>query len=128
MKQSLIILFSVIAFSAFGQNVNIKKLSIQDVGGVEYYVSADTTLEGQIIVRLTPVADQVALLADKLAQVEQEISSYDSRISELQNAKKDAQSRKKEIEKLQGKLQAAPKSTPPTATPQRVKKAKPTKQ
>lgn len=111
MKQSLLILLSVIALSAFGQNVNIKKLSIQDVGGVEYYVSADTTFEGQIIVRLTPVADQVALLADKLAQVEQEILSYDSRISELQNAKKDAQARKKEIEKLQGKLQAAPKST-----------------
>ena len=111
MKHALLILFSVIALSAFGQNVNIKKLSIQDVGGVEYYVSADTTFEGQIIVRLTPVADHVALLADKLAQVEQEISSYDSRINELQNSKKDAQSRKKEIEKLQGKLQAAPKNT-----------------
>ena len=123
MKQSLLILLSVIAYSLSGQNVNIKKLSIQDVGGVEYYVSADTTFEGQIIVRLTPVADQVALLADKLAQVEQEISSYDSRISELQNAKKDAQARRKEIEKLQGKLQAAPKEVP-VSKPKREKKVK----
>lgn len=124
MKQSLIILLSVIAFSAFGQNVNIKKLSIQNVGGVEYYVAADTTFEGQIIVRLTPVADQVALLADRLAQVEQEISSYDSRIAELQNSKKDAQARRKEIEKLQGKLQAAPKEAPPASKPKREKKVK----
>lgn len=124
MKHALLILLSVIAYSLSGQNVNIKKLSIQDVGGVEYYVSADTTFEGQIIVRLTPVADQVALLADKLAQVEQEISSYDSRISELQNAKKDAQARRKEIEKLQGKLQGAPKEAPPVSKPKREKKVK----
>lgn len=110
MKYALFILISFVSFASFGQNVNIKKLSIQDVGGVEYYVAADTTFEGQIVVRLTPIANQVALLADKLAQVEQEIASYDSRIAELQNAKKDAQARRKEIEKLQGKLQA-PKTT-----------------
>jgi len=124
MKYALLILFSVVAFFATAQNVNIKKLSIQDVGGVEYYVAADTTFEGQIVVRLTPIANQVALLADKLAQVEQEIASYDSRISELQASKKDAQARRKEIEKLQGKLQAAPKEAPPVSKPKREKKVK----
>jgi len=124
MKYALLILFSVVAFFATAQNVNIKKLSIQDVGGVEYYVAADTTFEGQIVVRLTPIANQVALLADKLAQVEQEIASYDSRISELQASKKDARARRKEIEKLQGKLQAAPKEAPPVSKPKREKKVK----
>lgn len=110
MKQSLIILLCVIAFSAFGQNVNLKKLSIQTIAGTDYFVRADTAATGDIFVTLRPVGNEAALLAEQLQRVEQEISSFDARIDELQNAKKDAQGRRREIEKLQGKLQAAPKA------------------
>lgn len=113
MKHALIILFSIISFSATAQNVNLKKLSIQTIAGTDYFVRSDTAASGEIYVTLRPVANEAALLAEQLQQVEKEIAGYDVRIDELQAAKKEAQARKKEIEKLQGKITPAPKTAKP---------------
>lgn len=129
----LIFLCLLASFTTVAQNVNIKKLSIQTVAGTDYYVSADTTAEGEIIIRLKAVADQAALLSDQFSRVEQEIKQIDARIDALQAQKKDAQGRRKEIEKMQANLPGqrgqisiptidGPKAPTPSAKPKKKRK------
>lgn len=110
MKNIILYFFFPVALSA---QVDIKDVSVQNVGGTEYYVTTDTT-DGNIVIRLTPVQDQAKLLAAQIVELDRLIEAYNERIDETQGLKKEAQRRKKEIEKIQQGLVAGKAKGNPT--------------
>ena len=75
-----------------------------------YMVQKDTSGSGVITIQLIPTDQLQKELESKLGELQAEVANIDLRINELQDRKKSANREIKEIEKLQGKLQSAPKS------------------
>lgn len=100
MKQILIFFLFPAALSA---QVEIKDVSVQKIGGVDYYVTADT-VDGAINLVLSPVVDKAKLLDAEIEEVQNLIASYQIRIEEMQDARKSAQRRLKELEKIKQSL------------------------
>lgn len=111
MKQ-LIFVFLLIPIFAFGQKLDVKnsgdKTEITFDG--TYMVQKDTSGSGVITIQLIPTDQLQKELESKLGELQAEVANIDFRINELQDRKKAANREIKEVEKLQGKLQSAPKS------------------
>ena len=111
MKQ-LIFVFLLVPIFAFGQKLDVKnsgdKTEITFDG--TYMVQKDTSGSGVITIQLIPTDQLQKELESKLGELQAEVANIDLRINELQDRKKAANREVKEVEKLQGKLQSAPKS------------------
>ncbi len=111
----LFLFFLAIPFFAFSQKLDVKnsgeKTEITFDG--TYMVQKDTSGSGVITIQLIPTDQLQKELESKLGELQAEVANIDIRINELQDRKKAANREIKEVEKLQGKLQSAPKEVAP---------------
>lgn len=111
--------FLLFPFLAFGQTtVKIQKAHIQTVGGTEYFVTADTTSGGKIVLTLLPAVDMKAELERQVGVLDSDIAGYTAHIDQIQAEREAARQKRKEVQKLLNQLKNRGTAAPKTAKKQ----------